>query len=312
MEQRTLGRSGLKVSALGLGCMGMSQSYGIPPGAMRICCMLLIVFVLGCGDSPTDPVVRDQIAFSSNRTGQYDIWLRDENGHLTDLTYAHSSAEFNPAWSPDGQHITFASDRDGFQGEIYVAISDGSNQTRLTNLQSASTSSWSPDGSRIVFNSSNDLWIMNADGSGQKRIVLGGFEPAWSPDGTKIAFLCGPDGNDDICVTNIAGDSITNLTKHPNRDHAPSWSPDGQKLAFYSDRTGRFEIFVMNADGSNQSQRTFDNKSATEPEWSPDGTRIAFLQGVCCQKDIYVMNWDGSNERLVPNTSGASSLSWRP
>src|SRR3989449_3825315 len=31
MQKRKLAKSGLQVSALGLGCMGMNQSYGVPP-----------------------------------------------------------------------------------------------------------------------------------------------------------------------------------------------------------------------------------------------------------------------------------------
>lgn len=80
---------------------------------------------------------------------------------------------------------------------------DGSELRQLTHtkgdvdtLGDDSRPTWSPDGKRIVFSSNRtgdgELWIMNADGSGQKRLAglphRDDWAPAWSPDGARIAF----------------------------------------------------------------------------------------------------------------------------
>ena len=66
---------------------------------------------------------------------------------------------------------------------------------------------WSPDGSKIAFISSRDgafeIYVMNADGSGQTRLTNGLADnawPSWSPDGPKIAFFSNRDGNYEIYV----------------------------------------------------------------------------------------------------------------
>ena len=50
---------------------------------------------------------------------------------------------------------------------------------------------WAPDSSQIAYFSAGELWVMNADGTHQRRVYeLGNvWAPAWSPDGTKIAFI---------------------------------------------------------------------------------------------------------------------------
>ena len=40
MQKRTLGKSGLEVSALGLGCMGMSIAYGLPPDRQEMIALI--------------------------------------------------------------------------------------------------------------------------------------------------------------------------------------------------------------------------------------------------------------------------------
>ena len=110
---------------------------------------------------------------------------------------------------------------------------------------------------RAAMPSHTDIYVMNADGSGIRKLThnaLGNAEPAWSPDGRKIAFgsRSTRNGNRDIYVMNADGSGRRNLTRNAAWDSRPSWSPDGRKIAFVSDRDGRLEAHVMNADGSGQ------------------------------------------------------------
>jgi len=93
-----------------------------------------------------------------------------------------------PAWSPDGRQIAFASLRDG-DWDIYVMNANGSDQRLLTN------------------NDDTDAY------------------PAWSPDGQYIAFSSNPSGNLDVYVMRADGSKVTQLTDHPTDEYPPKWAP---------------------------------------------------------------------------------------
>jgi Tol biopolymer transport system component len=156
-----------------------------------------------------------------------------------------------------------------------------------------------------------EIWVMNADGSGQTRLTsppgLNGGA-TWSPDGARIAFVSLRDGNSDIYVMNADGTGQTRLTISPAADGSPSWSPDGIKIAFISTRDNSDgEIYVMNADGTGVTRLTDNGATEREAAWSPDGRKIAFQRQVCdidfgCAGDIFTIDVGGTAETNLTNT----------
>ena len=240
--------------------------------------------------------------------------------------------------------IVFMSHRDG-NPEIYVMDTDGGNLHRLTNQRGWDFSpSWSPDGKRIAFMSdrdghvhprhgwsTNEIYMMNADGSNPQNLTDNPFDdrsPSWSPDGKRIAFTSARDEdnpqNSEIYVMDADGNNLQRLTKNVGDDRDPSWSPDGQRIVFSAGRAGHVEnkfgitdeIYVMDADGQNEQRLTDNRNNDWDPSWAPDGERIAFMsdrKGDAVSFDIYIMNADGGNpQKLVNNRGWDSSPSWSP
>jgi Tol biopolymer transport system component len=252
-----------------------------------------------------------KIAFSSTRTGNFEIFVMNPDGsNQTNLTNNSAANDADSAFSPDGSKIAFTSLRN--RNNIYVMNADGSNQIRLTTDDTDDyMPSWSPDGTKIVYSSQRtgygDIYVMNSDGTNQIRLtthIAADYSPKFSPDGSRIVFYSNRDGNYEIYVMNADGSNQTRLTNNSVVDGFPAFSPDGSKIAFVTDRDGNFEIFVMNADGSNPVNLTNNSAGDYYPAWSSDGSKIAFETNRHGYSDIYVMNADGINPtRLTNNTA---------
>ena len=283
-------------------------------------CLLL---VSGCGGSSA---TGDDIAFVSSRDAYYGIYLMNadgsEQGRLTDddgdpSTAAGVQFQTDPAWSPDGKRIAFASAREG-SFDIYVVNADGTDTRRLTSSSTNDQSpTWSPDGSRIAFSRSSDgghVWVMNADGTDARRLtdeLAEEGEPSWSPDGRWIAYTHRATGSDfrEIWVARPDGSARRGVTTLGAKCYAPAWAPASKRLAFSADRDGlRYDIYTIGVDGKGLRRPVRSRADAFEPAWSPDGTEIAFSRDGA----IVVTTLAGVERRLTDPQDNDSSPAWNP
>jgi TolB protein len=147
-----------------------------------------------------------QLAFSSTKEGNQEIYTAAIDGGTWLRLTSDPAIDAHPAWSPDGTQIAFASNR---WGDLEIAV-------------------------------------MDADGSDLQRLTrTAGLDdyPAWSRDGQYLAFTGNRDGNFDIHVMRLADLSVTRLTTSPAIDNFPAWTSTGQ-IGFVSNRDDGFDIFV--------------------------------------------------------------------
>lgn len=224
-----------------------------------------------------------------------------------------SNAYGTSSLSPDGKQILdsgFASLDPGedysVKQPIFLKEVDGGDKKQIA---SGVDPIWSPDGTQIAFASKqagdadSDIYLMNADGSNQRRLLQNpgkDLRPIWSFDGNFMAFLTMPaSGPIYVTVANLQGKTTATF----DVEDYPVWSPSADQLA-YSD--GTHPLCVAAPDGGN-AKCTPDQTVGVRPQWSPDGSRVVFDDG----QKICIFNPDKGSASCFEQAAGIFPV-WRP
>ncbi len=277
----------------------------------------------------------DKIAFSSNRSGTYQIWVMNDDGtgleQITDESFSgisQTSGAIYPRWSPDGTKIAYYLEN---QGQLKVVeLSSGNNWTVTSNahtLMSHGPAAWIDDetlayiiptscgeylgkinihtvASSVILNpSETTLWLDYSVQAG--KIVYGGEN-------------CGAISHG-LFTVDVDGSNYTQLYDYPETTTVPDWCgdpkwhPEGTKVLFSmitESQNGNYQMATINEDGSGLA---LVGLKGLEPDWAQDGARIVYSAPVSGDfvadyhnRDIWVANSDGSGAVKITDSNSSN------
>ena len=280
------------------------------------------IFAAACSNSSRAledelPEATGGIAFVSDRSGNWDIYLvKPTGGSVAQLT-DHPTVDSDPDWSADGRQIAFRSRRDG-SSDIFVMGADGSDPVNLIrdpadSLDDEFAPRWHPDG--FTFSLYTDRYPPRGScKSGFHQIALLRTEEddqsidlfetipgeqtssSWSPDGRNLVFssMC-LNSNVDLYLYDAQSGDTRILVNEPFSEKDPAWSHNGQFLAYAANMDGNFDIYLLDLETKRSTRLTNHPAKDTQPAWSPDDSQIAFVTNRDGNQEVYIMEVDGSN-----------------
>ncbi|MFT4548143.1 MAG: Tol biopolymer transport system component [Verrucomicrobiales bacterium] len=229
----------------------------------------------------------------------YDIFeASTSGGEYKNLTETRGY-DAEGSYSPDGSKIAFASNRHGY----------------TETLSEADQVAFKRNKSHLM-----DIYIMNADGSGVKRLTTSaGYDggPFFSPDGKRICWRrFNVEGDQaEIYTMNIDGSDERQITKIGAMSWAPFYHPSGEYLIFATNKHGfaNFELYMIDSAGKSEPVRVTDSDGFDGlPAFSPDGKTLSWTSNRTAQKQsqIFVADWDHAQAKALlaenlPATSAA-------
>lgn len=184
---------------------------------------------------------RGRLLLSSDRSGNWDIFLRPADGGSLQRLTTDPELDAGPAWKPDGTGFVFYSSRSGHRQIWLMSLEDRRPRQLTYGPTEKLYPVWSPDGTRIAAGGPGLIVVSVDDGTVQRVTDAGpGAHPAWSPDGRWIAFT---GSSDELYRIPADGGSPERLTDMDGG--VPRWSPDGRTLYFVGRAEHRDTIWAL-------------------------------------------------------------------
>jgi len=193
----------------------------------------------------------------------------------------------DPAISPDGTRLAFASHRDGSWNLYILDLTTGETKRLTTGNDFKANPYWSPDGQYLVFelyrNDNLDIAIIAAQGGDVIPLTANpsaDYEPAWSPAGREIVWVSMRTGNPELwelSLDNPDESTAVQLTNTPSVEESnPAFGPNGDTVV-YTDAASPYDV-VWGHSATDPSAPAFEAGQGLYPTWSPEGSSLTSVQ----------------------------------
>jgi Tol biopolymer transport system component len=236
-----------------------------------------------------------RLLFSSNRSGNIDIWGLDLERGTTSRVTDDPAGDWDPAFSPDGKSLLWSSDRSGNM-EIWMGGLDGSAARQVSRDGiDAENPTMTPDAQWIIYASSSDsksgVWKVRPDGTDAEQLAPGAYLiPEVSPDGQYALFMLVHKLDFFVRVLEVETGRVLDWEldlKVTERDEnlvfgRGRWTPDGKGIIYVGqDENGNSGVYLAEFqpdgpwDGNRRKLAGFDPRFTTESlAISPDGQKV--------------------------------------
>jgi dipeptidyl aminopeptidase/acylaminoacyl peptidase len=316
-------------------------------------------------------VVVSHVNMKDDRQDTQLVLIDVKTGARQPLTFGRPGVA-NPLWSPhDGRLAFLAKAQTGKgkakKGQLFVLSMTGGEARKITDApEGVEQFAWSPDGASIAYATPDPpdekalaqkedsfemgdnglftsaaprpehLWIVKADGSGNRRLTSGtwslpesapnveGPPPlSWSPDGQWIAFprrataSIGDADESAIWQVNASSGQLRKLTMHDKFEEAPFFSPDGSEVSYEFPRKGEpsmlTDLYVAPAAGGNGRDVTTDlDLDINAAKWMPDGKSLLVEADEGTHRHLWLQTLGGGVKELSLGDLQPSAFSIGP
>jgi TolB protein len=239
-----------------------------------------------------DPLrISGSLVYSARLSGRENLWaLGIGQSQPIRLTNTPTD-DRDPAWSPDGTRVAFASRRGGNWDLYILEMATGAIRQLTYSLGYVGAPSWSPDGQFIAYEAYEggnlDIYVVASDGSSPPARLTyhpaPDFSPAWNPGGApvpgrQIAYVSLRDGNPEIYVIDLdrpLEEEALRLTNTPEiEEQYPMWNAAGTQIAYHARINGIDLVLVRDVAQPNAEPLIIGRGRA--PSWSPNGSTLLF------------------------------------
>ena len=252
------------------------------------------------------------ISLPSAKSFDSELWMADLKDSSLQRITADSTTESEPAVSPDGKRIVYASTAEDYN-MVEIPVDGGPLRSLLTTSRSELFPAWPPAGEEYAYvtdhSGESEIWVRSRRNNWERPLITRKdfsmnpltqfFTLEYSPDGSTLAFAAtGSHRVATIWLSPAQGGSPVRLTGEGSDELeiAPTWSPDGDWVAYATMARGEPLTRMMRVGSQEAPVDLLHN--ICSPRWSPRGDWI-----ICgdTPEGFKLVSADGANTKVFPH-----------